>query len=709
MHTLIKTLPLLVLFAAAPVLAAPDEPAKPAAPAAPPAWVYPRDITSAGRRLSLHEPVVLLYDPADTEVALRFPVTVTDALGRITYGVIDATGTVHLDVASRLFRADEVAVGKSAFPGLADPDAKSTQAGLAEVFPKSMLFRIELLTARPAGKAAVAPESPKFATQPPAIFVRNKPAVLLQTDGEPLLLDIESFPVQYLANSASDVFRDAKADVWYFLLDGGWMQSKALAGPWEPLKGALPTTLSQLKDDHPRGHIRRYVPGTPEFSRRGSVAPMSAQQPPEVIVTDKPSELVLLKGDPLFMLVPGVKLMVVANTESDLFFHPKTAAYYLLVSGRWFSADELDGPWKETFGALPEELAKVPRDHVRGHVAWCVPGTPEAGEACAQAALEEHAGFSKGTIVEVKYEGKGPNVVAVEGDLKMATNTDDDVFVVGTTFYVCQRGVWYRSDDGRSPWKPVVELPPALRAIPPGSGAYQDNAVRPHPDAGELSVFGTTSGYYGVFPWKGSPVHGTGWPRRGMLRNANWYPAPRSYGENRWYDPITGVFQPRTVRYQADGTALADEWSPYTASYGRVDIYGSRYDQGGRRMFHVGSEDGKIDTAVARPDVYALWFSYVKTREGMKPEELPLGDRRGETAPTEARLAADETGKVWRLSAAGVEGFEGGKWAAAKPAPEVQAWLETEARIDARPAQWKTWRALRAAPLPVNPTVTPRK
>src|SRR5207244_3622950 len=119
--------------------------------------------------------------------------------------------------------------------------------------------------------------------------------------------------------------------------------------------------------------------------------------------------------------------------------------------------------------------AKIPRDWVRGHVVWCVPGTPEAAEACATAALEERATLNKYATVQVWCEG-GPNAkpsdvakpvtAPLEGDVKIVANTEDDCFVVGGAYYVCQRGVWYRSDSGgREGWKPVADVPAALRAV----------------------------------------------------------------------------------------------------------------------------------------------------------------------------------------------------------------------------------------------------
>jgi hypothetical protein len=689
----------LLVLAARPSAAA-DDPK----PAAPQAWVYPQDWKCAGRRLTMHEPQVTAFDPAVSRVSLRYPALLTDPLGRGSWGSVEVAGTLRVDLTSRLVRLDTLQPGNAVFPGVAQADLASVQAGMQDAFPKTLTLRAELITARP---GAWTPDAspPKFPKDPPQIVLRRRPAVLVQTDGEPVLLDVEEFPLQYVANTATDVFRDPKTDMWYLLLDGTWMSAKAFAGPWRRLDGPLPSPMSQIPGGHPRGHVRRCVPGTPEFMKRGMVP--APKELPEVIVTDKPSELLLLAGDPLFTFIPGVRLMSVANTESDLFFHPKTNLYYLLISGRWFSSPELEGPWTAA-SELPEEFAKVPRDHVRGHVVWCVPGTPESAEACAFASLEERVTVNKYAPAQVLFEpeGKGPVAEALEGDVKSVANTEDDCFGVGKAWYACQRGVWFKSEDGRSKWLTCADVPEALRKLPETSPSWHVRFCRPLGLEGETAQFAISTGYYGTIPFAGSPVYGTASTRRGIVRNKNWYPCARTWGENRWYDPATGIFQPRSVRPRADGTTSADEWSPYTASYGRVQFYGCRYDQGGRRMFPYSAEELKWDASAGRPDIYALWLSQVKKREGLDASQFPFGDRAAEAAPAEPRVAADEAGRVWRIGAKGAETFEKGSWIAGKPAPEVVAWLDTLGRVDARPALWKRWRELRAAVIPVNPVVT---
>jgi hypothetical protein len=671
----------------------------------PPAWVYPQDWKCAGRRMTMHEPQVVAFDAVNSKVTLRFPATVTDPLGRATLGTVEVFGAFHADIASRLMKIDMLSSGATAFPFAAEADAKAVAGGVAEALPKSLLLRLELLTARP-GAYAADPSPPKFAKEPPQIIVRERPAILVQVDGEPVLYDVEEFPLQYVGNTASDVFRDPKSDMWYLLVDGTWMQSKAFAGPWKKGDGSVPSIMSQLPATHPRSHVRRFVPGTPEFMKRGIVAP--PKELPEVIVTDKPSELVVLAGDPLFAFVPGVRaLQSVLNTESDLFLHLPTNLYWLLLSGRWFSASDLDGPWTLA-DQPPDDFAKMPRDNIRGHVVWCVPGTPEAAEACAVASLEERATLNKFAQVQVLFEpeGKAPVTAALEGDVKAVTNTEDDCFANGKAFYVCQRGTWYTSDTGSSNWKACADVPDAMKHLSEASGSYHVNFCRALGLDGDLANYSIRGGYDGVFASKSAPVYGTGSTKRGITRKANWYPYPRTYGENRWYDPATNVFQPRSVRPRPDGTTTADEWSPYTASYGRVTMYGCRYDQGGRRMFTYSEDELKFLTAATRPDVYALWLGQLKKREGLDPTAFPFGDRAAETPPEAARIAGDAEGHVWRVGAKGPETYDKGAWAPGKPSADVVAWLDTLTRIDARPALWKRWREQRAAPIPVNAVIT---
>ncbi len=675
------------------------------------AWEFPRKVEAGGVRFAFHEPAVLGYTAADGTITLRVPVEITDAVGRLTWGAVELAGVAHLDLNARLAAIDGLSVVKTAFPGLDEVLAKAAAEGLPDHLPAETLIRLELITDRPGAAPEGDALTGKVSSRPPKIHVRRTPAMLVQIDGEPVLGQVESFPLEYVLNSAADIFHELRDDRWLMLVDGFWAAAPKLEGPWTWFDGKLPIVLTQLPVDHPRGHVRRFVPGTRRYNKRvGKTPPERPETLPEVIVTEEPAELVSLLGDPLFTLVPGVKLMIVANTASDLLFHPRTGKYFLLISGRWFAADEIDGPWAQHYGSLPDEFASIPVTHSRAHVLYSVPGTPQAAEAAARALLPERVLLHRRILASVKYE-KGEIVTSPieKVEYRKVTSTEDAEFQFGGEYLVCVRGAWFRSTSGKGRWTAVEELPEELASVPESTGSYHVTWCKPL-GAGEKGFrFAAFGPYRGVYLHKGVPVHGNGWDRRGMLRNGNWYPAPRTYGENRWYDPLAGVFRPRSVLYGDDGLARASEWSAYTASYGRVRWYADRYLQGGRRMFPYSIDADAFDTAAPRPDIYATWAEDVLARDGLPADRFPLGDRTTEISPVGQTIVASTDGAVFRLSDAGIEKWADSAWAADTSADaDVKARLAALARVQGLADAMREWAGKRGGALPVNPVVTPR-
>lgn len=61
-----------------------------------------------------------------------------------------------------------------------------------------------------------------------------------------------------------------------------------------------------------------------------------------------------LKGEAQFSPVRDTQLFYVTNTIGEVFMSVSLQHYYGLLSGRWFSAAKLEGPWEFVAGsALP--------------------------------------------------------------------------------------------------------------------------------------------------------------------------------------------------------------------------------------------------------------------------------------------------------------------------------------------------------------------
>ena len=89
-------------------------------------------------------------------------------------------------------------------------------------------------------------------------------------------------------------------------------------------------------------------------------APAAASAAPKVFVTEKPAELLLFKGAPAYAKIPGTALQYATNTESNVFLHTPDNQVYVLLSGRWFRASTLEGPWTFACNELPVDFSRLP-------------------------------------------------------------------------------------------------------------------------------------------------------------------------------------------------------------------------------------------------------------------------------------------------------------------------------------------------------------
>src|SRR5215475_3881840 len=159
-----------------------------------------------------------------------------------------------------------------------------------------------------------------------------------------------------------------------------------------------------------------------------------AMRGPQVFFTNRPAELIIFDGEPVYVKIAGTNLSFVKNSESDIFFQSEQNQFYFLTSGRWFRAASLDGPWSYAGADLPPDFAKIPEDHPRFHVLASVPGTQEAQDAVMLAQVPTTAVVNRGEAeakVKVTYVGE-PEFKPIEQTyLQHATNTQEKVIKYG--------------------------------------------------------------------------------------------------------------------------------------------------------------------------------------------------------------------------------------------------------------------------------------
>src|SRR5258705_4527991 len=194
------------------------------------------------------------------------------------------------------------------FASLEKQQAKEVLEEIKKDLPKEgMLVSLDrILTA--VDTSAIRAKEININTEPPPIFYSKKPAILVQFDGEPMLIPISGSPLSYAVNTNWDVFQDGDTKLWYLRNDTYWLSTKDFK-KWQPVK-KLPPAFESLANDDNWKEVKSHIPAG---KMKGSM--------PVIFVSNKPSELILVDGAPDYQQIDHTDLLLVEHTQSGLFMH----------------------------------------------------------------------------------------------------------------------------------------------------------------------------------------------------------------------------------------------------------------------------------------------------------------------------------------------------------------------------------------------------
>ena len=541
--------------------------ASPAAPSATPdVSPWPRAVDRDGAHVIVYQPQVKSWRGFRSLVA-DTAVSIQQGNSKPVLGVISWRADTITNVSSRNVFIRNIEVVSSRFPSLDATQEAGMQQRVRQVYP-TMTLTISLDRMIASVEKANSPVQAITANpQPPLILFSTTPAILLFVEGKPVLAPVPGTALQYVVNTTWDLFFDSSD---YFLLDGKtWIKSKNLGGPW--------TATSKLSGDFakiPKGQnwddVLKAVPA--------AAAPSAA---PKVLFTEKPAELLLFKGAPAYAKIPGTALQYAANTDSNVFLHTPDNQIYGLLSGRWFRASTLEGPWTFASNELPADFSRLPQKQPYSVVAASVPGTQEASDAVLLAQVPTTAIVNRAQAesqVKVVYSGE-PQFIPIESTAMFyAVNAPYKVIRVGDRYYLCYQGIWFIGASPNGPWKTADSIPPAIYTIPPTSPVYNVTYVvvsSPTPTTVEMSY---SAGYMGMFVMGmavgATIVYGTGYyypPYVYWGPHPIYYPYPYTYGCAAVYNPYTGFYAVGRSVYGPYGSAGSAAWyNPATGMYGHA-------------------------------------------------------------------------------------------------------------------------------------------
>ncbi len=515
-----------VLAACAPVMAASDE--APPAMGEPSADPWPRQLTSGDNTFSIFQPQYDRWEQGRLDG--RSAVAVEgQASPEPRYGVIWFTARTQVDKETQMVTLEELTVSKADFPTVPDGGA-GYLAALQRAFSETPLtIALDRLQAELEVEQA---ENPRrivpVRNDPPRIIVSEAPALLVRIDGQPVLRSVAGTSLLRVINTRVLLLLDQSAGQYYLWLRNQWLAAPKLDGPWAVASDPSSSLETAKQAAVQGGQVDLLDDDAPDL------APLlQAGSTPTIYVSTTPAELLVVRGQPAFAPVGATGVLAVTNTDEDLFLYTPEQAYYVLLSGRWFRAKSLQGPWQFVSGdRLPKDFARIPESHPKGEVLASVPGTPQAREAVIANDIPQTATISRREAkLSFRYDGP-PQLKPIEGTpLQYVVNASVPVIRVdASSYYALQNGVWFVNTSPNGAWTVATSVPPVIYTIPTSSPLHYVTYVDVYGSTPDVVYTGYTPGYLGTVVAPGPVVvYGTGYAYPAWT-GAFWYPEPVTWG-----------------------------------------------------------------------------------------------------------------------------------------------------------------------------------
>ena len=629
-----------------------------------PGW--PRQKTSSSGKLIYYQPQVDSWKNY-RDLQFRMAFSLTPTTGKQAVGVMSVQAKTDVNVDARTVLLSNLVISETHFPSL-DAQTTTQMDQLVRKFlppDAAVVVSLDRIVAsmeksQPAATVAVR-------NDPPAIFVSNKPAMLVQVDGELVKADIKDTELQFVVNTNWPIFLDKSHGAYYLFTGKQWLTGLSLNGPWA-VTTKLPKDMSKVAKDQQWAGLAKAI--SPVATASGPA--------PTIFFTTGPAEVILFQGQPVYSKIAGTELVYATNTDADLFVHGPTQQYFYLAAGRWFSSSSLQGPWTYATAELPADFAKIPVESPAARVLVSVPGTEQAKDAVLLAQVPTTVEIdpkAAAAQVNVTYSGN-PEFKPIEGtSMSYAINTSDKVIKLGDVYYLCLQGVWFQSTNAQGPWQTSTSIPQEIYTIPPSSPVYNVTYVTQTTTSSGTVQSSYTAGYMGTF------IVGVGVGAFIACGTGYYYPPyiyypiygypiyhyyPVTYGYGAFYNSYTGAYGVARGVYGPYGGATGwAAYNPYTGTYARGgSVYGPYGSASFGRAYNPYTGVGAATRQYSTP--YGHWGSSVVSNGNRTVQTGHVSNSQGTLVGARSSTGAAAIAGSGERGSGGVARTAGGDLYAAK-------------------------------------------
>jgi hypothetical protein len=500
---------------------------------------WPSAIVTGSTTITLFEPQVDFWD--GSHLVGRQAVAVQSAgEPQPNYGVVTLKAVTLVDKSARTVSLENIEISGGDFASAKQrtPEfVKLLQQNLPGHFPKLALTRLEnSFVSTPSSAHA----SSQLNNTPPDVIVSTKPAMLVLVDGPPVFRPVPGTDLQRVINTHVLLLK-GNLDQLYLHIWDGYMTASSLDGPWTvantPPPGAA-TAEQQARDANPPLDLL-------QGDGQGAPIPSLTNSPaPVLYARTAPAELITFQGEPNFVPVQNTHLLYAANTTANVFKLLSDQQTYVLLSGRWYHADSLNGPWHFLPAyQLAADFKNIPNDSPKENVKASIPGTQQANEALVANSIPESTKVPRTTEMQNPQIDGAPKLQPINGTpLEYVANSATPIIKVdNNSWYACQNGAWFASTSVNGPWVVASTVPQVIYTIPANSPLHYLTYVQVYGSTPQDVYAGYTPGYLGTEVQDGVVVYGTGYYYPGWVGGV-WYGYPATWGFgwgpcwNPWYN-----------------------------------------------------------------------------------------------------------------------------------------------------------------------------
>lgn len=248
---------------------------------------WPREIKAKEGKVVIYQPQLESFQ--GDKVAVRAAVSVQKPdMKAPVFGVVWFDSRVATDRDKRTVEFQEIKVTQVKFPN-AQPEQERRLAAFLDreiaAWPKPTIALDRLLAALAEVEKVKA--GVNFNNTPPRIIFAMVPSVLVLIDGEPILRDVEGFPIKRVVNTPFVVLLDPADNKYYLTGDALWFVAAEVKGPWQPLESPPAPVAAAAKKI-----------AEAEVPTQVQPATLKAETVPQIVVATEPTELIVAGGPP---------------------------------------------------------------------------------------------------------------------------------------------------------------------------------------------------------------------------------------------------------------------------------------------------------------------------------------------------------------------------------------------------------------------------